>query len=479
MPDKTAAFTSMWGSVTNISSLLIFLCVVVSLHAQRQPEQRTGSTCTQLTGSPNCVACEKDSNRVWRCTAQTVWKEIPGSRMPGASISGAATGKSSSGVNSLGEEGIDLSRCDPDWSSRFAQISSSDSLVQSMINWNAAGSKKAYIDLYVQRVGGLDNFIKGVQESEASDETRILDYQRAGDIQNVATLQDLILFDKGMLEIGLCRKAGRSSATSLSADTSKPLSSKLLDPQAFANMGKNPIDQAVDDILNDKGNHTPGDNDCQAAISYVENDLVKQLDIASTQELVHKQGIANLQSVENELLDDNSWIKSTGREIASRIQYFCNAFQHGFEAMFPGAAEVDATKDALLKSLGVATKSIKAAYNNHESVKAAAVAAADVAQKELTEIGIEYAAKLSGMGRAYAAYQALRDYEERVKFLNDAAQFRQAVQEQVQNLDDQMNRLGNQVSVDAEKQMAINQIQQAVISTCVQPSIPIGNSPKR
>jgi hypothetical protein len=130
-------------------------------------------------------------------------------------------------------------------------------------------------------------------------------------------------------------------------------------------------------------------------------------------------------------------------------------------------------KDLLIKALSVGTKSIKAAYENKESVKSAAQAAAAAAKKELTDIAGEAIANAAGENPGYWAVKSLRDYQEFAETKKNSDQYRNTVQEQVRNLDAQINKVSNQISADVEEQKAINQIHDAVIGVCVQKPISV------
>jgi hypothetical protein len=236
----------------------------------------------------------------------------------------------------------------------------------------------------------------------------------------------------------------------------------LLDAQAFAKAGKNPIDNTVDDLL----------TDCSGAVEYVDSPdgLVRELDIAVAKYKAHKAGLALLESAKSDLLDDAWWRRSSGPDVAARIKYFCDEFQDVVAMVNPEGAKLAEATDILIKTLSLGTKSIKAAYENKESVESAAKAAAAAAGKELAAIGAEAIAKDDPR---YWAVKSLMDYEEFAKTKKDSSEFRNTVQELIRNLDAQIKKSSSQIAVDIEEQKAINQIHDTVIGVCVQKTVSV------
>jgi hypothetical protein len=222
-------------------------------------------------------------------------------------------------------------------------------------------------------------------------------------------------------------------------------------------------------------------DDCAAAVKYVDSSdsdgLVYQLDVAIKLHDIHRAGLQSLQDAKTQLLSDTWWARSSGPEVASQIKVLADEIQDMLSAINPAAAEMSAGKDALIKTLSVGAASIKAAYENRQSVKDAAVAAAASAEKELAELDLAELAKIAGQTQAYSAVKALRDYQERLQFAKDRSAFRDIVQDQIQKLDALIDRLMRQVSDDTEKITAINELHNAVMEACVQKSVPIGHDP--
>ena len=77
------------------------------------------------------------------------------------------------------------------------------------------------------------------------------------------------------------------------------------------------------------------------------------------------------------------------------------------------------------------------------------------------------------MGPAYGTYKALEDSKEYVNTVNDAADARAVVQDQIQKLDQQIAQSRSQVSIDAQKQTVLEALRQDVMNACVQKPIDI------
>ena len=189
-------------------------------------------------------------------------------------------------------------------------------------------------------------------------------------------------------------------------------------------------DSSIDDLL-EPSNKSPDVSDCAAALQYVNTPgagFDKDLAIEVAKFQAYKDGLVLVQNTKNDLLSDSWWRTSPAPMIAARIKYYANGFQDLMSAANPAAAEIGAAKDALLKTLTVAASSIKAAYEHSESVKSAAEAASEAAEKELENQSKEDLAKQLGLGKTFSMYKALQDYEELVRTSNDAYQYRQTVQ---------------------------------------------------
>ncbi len=265
------------------------------------------------------------------------------------------------------------------------------------------------------------------------------------------------------------KTGGPNEITSSGAPLPELPTAPLIDPATFAAAGTDQISQSMDSVL----------NDCPAAIQYVEGPLLHDLDVAMSKHSAHKAGLDLLQQTRGDLLSDTWWARSSGPEIASRIKYVTDEVQDIIGALSPGAAEISAGKDALLKALDVGAMAIKEAYENRQSVSAAAKAAAETAKKELMQMTLEGALKEEGFAQAASIIKIMLDYQERLKTMKEGAEFRDAVQEQLRKLDEQISALTNKISDDVAREIAINEIHDSVISVCSPPnSVPIGNSPK-
>lgn len=265
----------------------------------------------------------------------------------------------------------------------------------------------------------------------------------------------------GFLDVANCR-LGAGGATFQTPT--------LIDANTFKAAGSDTIDQSVANLLDQYGA-----TDCDSALQYVNdpNGLQKELDSAVSQRRIRENGLNLQQDLKADLFNNSWWETSKGPVILAHINMACNEFQDWVSALNPEAAKLSEGKDLLLKGLGAAAKTIKAAYDNRESVTAAVKAATQTATEELADIGGEKLADKVGMGPAYATYKALKDYADYTKTLNQAAEARETVQNMVEKLDQQIAQARGQVSIDAEKEMVLKALQQDVMNACVQKDIEI------
>ena len=215
--------------------------------------------------------------------------------------------------------------------------------------------------------------------------------------------------------------------------------------------------------------------DCDAARKYVAdpNGLQRDLDVAIAQRRAHEDGLTIQQNLKAELLNDSWWERSKGPVVAAQIEAVCNEVQDFVAIWNPEEAKLSQGKDMLMKGLELSASMITAAYHNRESVTAAVKAAKDAEAQQLGDFAKEEAADAIKMGPAYGTYKALEDSKKYVETLNDAAEARAVVQDQLSRLDQQISQAQAQVSIYAERQMVLEALRQDVIAACVQKQIDI------
>lgn len=219
-----------------------------------------------------------------------------------------------------------------------------------------------------------------------------------------------------------------------------------------------------------------GHADCDSALQYVSdpNGLQKDLDLAVAQRRIHENGMHLQQKLKADLLKDSWWDASPGPVVAAHIKVACDEFQDWVSVLNPEEAKLEEGKDQLLKFLKVASVTIKAAYDNNESVTAAVKAAEEAEAKELADIAGEELTDALKVGPAWGTYKAFKDNEDYLKTLREAAEARETVQDQIRKLDHQIAQARREVSIDAERQTVLEALQQDVVNACVQKPIEIG-----
>lgn len=98
-------------------------------------------------------------------------------------------------------------------------------------------------------------------------------------------------------------------------------------------------------------------------------------------------------------------------------------------------------------------------------------AGANAAGQELADIGAEEIAKQLKEERTYSLYKVLKHEQENINTTTEAREYRKTVQEQVEQLDNRLNQIQRQISVDAERIQILNSMKEAVQEACTQKPI--------
>jgi len=453
-----------------------------------QAEKRFGEVCSTLTGRPTCRVCAATEASNWKCISDKVFEDVPGSSLPVPTDSSVPTLKKRS--SSPDENGGSPNRNCPNWSSHFDQVLN-PALLENLENsrnqgWQAVISQaeahgqsisqqlsqgKQLEQSFQSQIPQLRQTISGLggSDSDSPDPVACASLTsgtalQAADCQLILVKQ-MVQVVEGTDEILECYAGSGPSPSN---------NGRIIGSSSLANLNSKPIDDALDKLLDDSST-TPKGSDCESALAYVApgEGLDKDLDVAVKQAVAHKQGLDLLQQTKADLLSDSWWASSTGPVVASQIKYVCDEVQDWAAALNPEGTKISEGKDALVKVLGVAARGIKAAYDNRQSVYSAVKAAKDAAAQELAEIDAEKMADLFKVGPEYGVIKALRDQQEYIRTLNEAAEYRASVQEQIERLDGQIAALADQISIDSDKQTAILALRQDVMQACVQKPITI------
>lgn len=416
-----------------------------STSGQSFPKPSNGSTATQ---SSPAYCNPGDGLGIQACTPT---RAVTTAMTPGAAAKGA-NGSSGAGtfqsllrgtlnsMSNLANQGSMNAPCY--WSSRWDGL-----------NPELQGRLRQHqtVDMVIAGYGGPEEVIAYAQNS-GNLEREFAALQGQG----LGTEADFKMMADGFIDIAKCR---------LGQPSQQLTTPTLIDPNAFKQGGDDSIDKSVDDLL-----RAHDVTDCDSALQYVGdvNGLQKDLDVAVAQQRAHEAGLDRVQTVKDDLLKDSWWATSKGPVVAAQIKVVCDEVQDWVSIVDPEEAKLSQGKDALLKSLKVASSMIKAAYESRESVTAAVKAAKDAEAKELGDIAAEDLADAIKMGPAYGTYKALQDSQEYVNTLNDASDARAVVQDQLQKLDQQIAKARSQVSIDAQKQTVLEALRQDVMNACVQ-----------
>jgi hypothetical protein len=267
-------------------------------------------------------------------------------------------------------------------------------------------------------------------------------------------------------------------ASSLSSESTReraPLhTSPLIDRSDFANAGKDSISQSMDDLL----------DHCPEAVQYVEspNGLVGEFDRVQRQYQINKNGMASIQKIKDDLLNDTWWARSSGPDVAREVKFLADGLTDIFGMISPegevvkgiqqleNVTPLDQSSYDTVGQFGEYVDNIKTAFERKENVDDATKKAAIESSKKFL--------KKTKYARIVPFLDFAQHLEERAKTKEEGAEFKAEVQSQLQRLDTQLNVYQNQVN-DAVKAMnAINALHDAVIGVCVQKSIPLGTGSK-
>jgi hypothetical protein len=339
---------------------------IQKLNRAKKPDKRYGEVCSNLTGDNECKVCIQSNGDAWTCSSRTMWQEA--SR---------------------------TASCDPNWSSKLDQIS--DPQVRGMFSLdsiNVRANGKQFIDEYVRRLGSVDKFMQAAEQSQVDDQDQLTQHQKAGDSDGVAKLEQMMLFNAAMMEIGRCRMSGEATPSS------RPLNSE----------------------------------NCKKLVEYRDTQLVKDFDIAMSRYNIFKKGSLNLGEIRQEgtQLMDKEWLGGkTGAEIAIEVRYYADLFKDSAEVLVPEATfvklfgEVAKSRVDLVSNVGVTIDLIK--KEEYSGAKQAAL-----------DAWIEVAKMLSGQaGSLIGTAQDMQTHSEHRKELEDA---KERVREQVENIDRTLDR---------------------------------------
>lgn len=271
-------------------------------------------------------------------------------------------------------------------------------------------------------------------------------------------------------------------ASSLSSESTREASplpaSPLIDPSDFANAGKDSISQSMDDLL----------DHCPEAVQYVESPtgLVGEFDRVFKQYEIKKEGIASIQKVKDDLLDDTWWARSSGPDVAREVKFVADGLSDIFGMLSPGGAvvkgiqqieDVTNNQEAIYDTVGQVRQGvdlIKTAYDQKDDVhKATQKVAADLSMVLMKDF-----IRMKGYGRVVPFIDFGQHLEERAKTEKEGAEFKAEVESQLRKLDTQISVYQNQVNDAVQVMNAMNALHDTVIGVCVPKSIPIGTGSK-
>jgi hypothetical protein len=223
---------------------------------------------------------------------------------------------------------------------------------------------------------------------------------------------------------------------------------------------------------------------CPEAVQYVEspNGLVGEFDRVQRQYQINKNGMASIQKIKDDLLNDTWWARSSGPDVAREVKFLADGLTDIFGMISPegevvkgiqqleNVTPLDQSSYDTVGQFGEYVDNIKTAFERKENVDDATKKAAIESSKKFL--------KKTKYARIVPFLDFAQHLEERAKTKEEGAEFKAEVQSQLQRLDTQLNVYQNQVN-DAVKAMnAINALHDAVIGVCVQKSIPLGTGSK-
>jgi len=343
-----------------------------------------------------------------------------------------------------------LSDCNPNWSPKLDQIT--DPVMGPLIQVQKSRAK-AWIDESVAKAGGLDQFLRGWEEAEALDQDQLNVHENAGDQDGVQKLKVMLLVNEAMLEIGTCRKTG------------KTLTIPALSPRGFNKLGPNPIDKAFDDVLNDS-------EDCKKLIQYRDGQLSKDFDAAMSKYDIFKEGKLSEEKIRTEtlkLMDNNWWGGETGVSIAIELRYY--------SSLVNDIGGIVAPEEYFVQVYGhVAAGTVSRAKASAVTIDLLKTEEEEGAKKAALDATVEIAKDVMGrIGSLIGIFQDIQKHSEDKKKLLEC---RAAVQEQVATIDGTMRNLAAKMSKSRARTEAIADLVAQIDSACNArvPSIPVNSS---
>jgi hypothetical protein len=206
---------------------------------------------------------------------------------------------------------------------------------------------------------------------------------------------------------------------------------------------------------------------CKIAVPYVESPsgLLGDWDQATSKSSIDRSGISAIQKVKNDLLSDTWWARSSGPDVANDVSTLCNLLIDVSAAMTPTGKAVDFAKDVSTEfGLQVKAQSVKIfeAIENGSGV----MDAIQGGTANLAIMASQESLKQVGSGQFAAVIGVLKDVQTYAKNAQEGAEFKATVQEQLNRLDEMLNKYGNDDSLQRERMEAIEQIKDTVIAAC-------------
>lgn len=206
---------------------------------------------------------------------------------------------------------------------------------------------------------------------------------------------------------------------------------------------------------------------CKRAVPYVESPsgLLGDWDRAMSRTSIDRSGFASIQKVKNDLLSDTWWARSKGPDVANDVSTLCNLILDVSAAMTPTGEAVDFAKDvSTYFGLQVKAQSVKIfqAVETGSNV----LEAIQGGTAELSVFAAQESLKRAGAGQFGAIIAVLKDVQTRAQNAQEGADFKVTVQDQLNRLDEMLNKYANDATLQRERLEAIEQIKDTVIAAC-------------
>jgi len=208
---------------------------------------------------------------------------------------------------------------------------------------------------------------------------------------------------------------------------------------------------------------------CKQAVPYVEGPLLADWDSEMRKYAAYRNGLQQTKDIRDKLLSEAYWRTSTAADLAIEIHTLCKLTNDTLALLMP---EGNAVKNAINIGEDFGAKVSQKAVRIYEMLEHGdtVVEALRSSTDELVVSALwdqsKDAVKNAGYGRVVAGVEVLEDIQKHIKTTKEAAEYKSVVQQQVEQLNVQINKLTYDVDLSRQRLLATEALKDAVIAAC-------------